>query len=307
MKRFVKYGLIIVVILSLGFYAVNKARNVYHFYGGLSIGGGSARYDANDPNETIDSVRIIAGVGYIYSGGDTIPIYVPVASYDLGVALADSGVLNHGYATPSDLAAIDLSGYINVADTGRFLNTDQLVLRITGPTATLASAPLAESTGCSVGFASAGTFDITDGRATYQAVYLKENKTITGVEFLSADNASVTYDNFNGVALYSYSGGTITQVAISANDGTKWDAAAGNMIKVAFTSPYVATKGLYYVGIMGNYSATTTIPELQACGAASSIQKTDFVVYAATQTALAASVVVADATAADQLFWFILY
>jgi hypothetical protein len=81
MKKVV-IGLMVLILLT-GFYAgVNKLRYVQHMYGGISVGGGSTRYTANDPNEVIDSIRVIGGQAYIYSGGDTIPVYIPVANYD---------------------------------------------------------------------------------------------------------------------------------------------------------------------------------------------------------------------------------
>ena len=64
--------IVVIGLLALGLAGVNKSRYIYHFYGGISVGGGSAKYDANDPNETLDSMRVIDGTLWIFSGGDTV-------------------------------------------------------------------------------------------------------------------------------------------------------------------------------------------------------------------------------------------
>lgn len=55
----------------------NKSKYVYNFAGGITVGG---TYATNDWNERIDSMRVIGGELYVYSGGDTIPVYIPVAN-----------------------------------------------------------------------------------------------------------------------------------------------------------------------------------------------------------------------------------
>lgn len=109
---------------------------------------------------------------------------------------------------------------------------------------------------------STGSTALTDGQARYQPVYIPNAQTITGVKFFVRTQGNFTADNNNRVALYSYSGGTLTQVATSANDGDIWKATSNTYTTVAFTSPYAATPGIYYVGFIYNNSAQTTAPAL---------------------------------------------
>lgn len=78
-----------------------------------------------------------------------------------------------------------------------------------------------------------------------------------------------TSDNYNGIALYSYSGGTLTLVASTTNDGNIWKGATGTAQTKAFSSTYSAAPGIYYVAFLWNASATITVPVL---GAASDVQ-----------------------------------
>lgn len=115
-----------------------------------------------------------------------------------------------------------------------------------------------------------GSVSLTDNVARYIAVYLPKPQTITGVKWYQRIQGSYTADQNNYVALYSYSGGTLTQVAISANDGTIWKAAADTYGSAAFTAPYAAAAGVYFVGLLYNSSAQTTAPQLAQIGSAPS-------------------------------------
>lgn len=98
--------------------------------------------------------------------------------------------------------------------------------------------------------------------ARYMVVYINRNITITGVKWFQISQGSYTANNNNYVALYSYSGGTMTQVAISANNASLWTVAATTMGSAPFTSPYAATPGVYFIGILYNESAQTTAPSI---------------------------------------------
>jgi hypothetical protein len=111
-----------------------------------------------------------------------------------------------------------------------------------------------------------GSVTLLDGRAVYVAVYLPLAQTITGVKMIQHTQGAYTADNFNGVALYSVSGGTLTQRAVSDNDGTIWKATTGTMITKAFNATYDAPAGLYYVAFLYNSSAESTAPKLASSG-----------------------------------------
>jgi hypothetical protein len=92
--------------------------------------------------------------------------------------------------------------------------------------------------------------------------YLPVGATITGVKFYQGAQGNYTADNYNGVALFSYSGGTITLVASSTNDGNIWKGTAFTWQTKAFSSTYVAAAGMYFIGMLYNYSAQTTAPTI---------------------------------------------
>jgi len=85
--------------------------------------------------------------------------------------------------------------------------------------------------------------------------YLPVGATISGVKFFQGVQGNYTADNYNGVALFSYSGGTITLVASSTNDGNIWKGTSNTWQTKAFSSTYVAAAGMYFIGMLYNYSA----------------------------------------------------
>ena len=113
------------------------------------------------------------------------------------------------------------------------------------------------------------TLPLADGVVRFGAVYIDRAATITGIKFYQVTQGDYTADNNNYVALYSYSGGTLTQVAISANNGDVWKATSSSWNTVAFSSPYVASPGIYFTGVLYNSSAQTTAPVLGVSGAIS--------------------------------------
>ena len=102
---------------------------------------------------------------------------------------------------------------------------------------------------------------LADTRVYFYAVYLSTDQTITGVLWYQTTTGAYTADNYNGVGLYSYSGGTLTLQASSTDDGDIWKASTGIRTK-AFSSTYAATAGVYYIAIHYNSSAVTTPPAI---------------------------------------------
>lgn len=97
------------------------------------------------------------------------------------------------------------------------------------------------------------------GFLNLQAIYLPTATTINGAFWIQATNGSYVANNYNGVGLYSYSGGTATLVASSTNDGTVFQSGLG-IRKKAFSSTYSASAGVYYVGFLASWSSSSTNP-----------------------------------------------
>jgi hypothetical protein len=101
---------------------------------------------------------------------------------------------------------------------------------------------------------------MVDSRSYFNAVYLDKKITSTGTAFYQATQGVFTGDNFNGLALYSYSGGTVTQIATTANDANIWKNTSNTWVQVAWTSSVTIEPGIYFIAALYNSSAQTTAP-----------------------------------------------
>jgi hypothetical protein len=108
---------------------------------------------------------------------------------------------------------------------------------------------------------------LADQNEMYVAVYLPIPQTVSGVKWYQGSQGVYTANNYNGVGLYSYSGGTMTLVASSTDDGNIWKAASNTVTSKAFSSTYAAAAGIYFIGALWCRSAVTTAPSIY--GAAS--------------------------------------
>jgi hypothetical protein len=109
------------------------------------------------------------------------------------------------------------------------------------------------------------TMVINDSEILYLAVWLDSAVELTGVTFFQRTQGVYTADNNNKVGLYSYSGGTLTKVAESANNGNLFKGTADTFVQQAFSTPYTPTvAGLYYVAFIYNQSAQSTQPAIAA-------------------------------------------
>ena len=88
---------------------------------------------------------------------------------------------------------------------------------------------------------------LSSGYPEVVAVWIPKDQTITGVKWWQKRQGDYTANNYNGVALYSYSGGTLTKVASSTDDGNIWKGGTNTWQSKAFSSTYSATAGLYYI------------------------------------------------------------
>lgn len=125
----------------------------------------------------------------------------------------------------------------------------------------LGSPILAETVSQSLAYSNTSTA-MVDGQIKYEAVYLSKAATLTGVKVYVRVLGAYTGDNNNRIGLYSYSGGTLTLVASSANSATLWTSAANSIQTIPFSSTYAAAAGIYFVGLIYNQSAQTTAPSL---------------------------------------------
>lgn len=139
---------------------------------------------------------------------------------------------------------------------------------------------------------------LTSGTLVMTPVYVEKTTTLTGVKFWQVVQGSYTADQVNGIALYSYSGGTLTQVAISANDGTIWKASANTLQTVAFTGTYSAAPGVYLIVGLYHSSAQTTAPTI---GGGAAFQNGGNVSAALTNSAKVSGTFAAQTTLASSL------
>jgi len=100
----------------------------------------------------------------------------------------------------------------------------------------------------------AGTFLTTAGVLYLVKVILPAAQTITNglVSVTTAGGTLTTAQNW--IALYTATG---TRVAVSADQTTAF--ASAGLITAAFTSPYAAAAGAYYVGVLCNGSTAVTL------------------------------------------------
>lgn len=126
----------------------------------------------------------------------------------------------------------------------------------------LGSAMLVETLSGSISESIDGLTSMVDGTAYFMSVYVPKTMLLTGCKFYQITNGNFTADNSNYLGLYSYSGGTLTQVAISANNANIWKAGANTLGSAAFSATYTAAPGLYYIAYLYNSSAQTTAPGL---------------------------------------------
>ena len=103
---------------------------------------------------------------------------------------------------------------------------------------------------------------LVDNQVHYLPILVKRDTTITGVMYGLQTAGSFTADNNNKIGLYSYSAGTFTLVASTANNSTHWTGAGNSLKKIALTAPFAITKGVYFVAFLYNNSAQTTAPQL---------------------------------------------
>lgn len=171
----------------------------------------------------------------------------------MGIALADSNLYRDGYVTPAYLDT-RLSGLGGSTVGGR----PGLIDAFNSFGASIIAIPLL----CDIDAST--SLGLTDGQCFLTGIYIDRDTIVTGVRFAMATIGDYTADNNNRIGLYKVSGGNATLVASTANNGDLWKGAQYSWIQHAFSSPYNAEKGAYYIGFIYNNSAQTTAPAVYA-------------------------------------------
>jgi len=104
--------------------------------------------------------------------------------------------------------------------------------------------------------------------AIFVPIYIDYATTITGFKWNQGSAFVGTASNYNGGGLYTYSGGTLTLVASSTDDGNIWKTTSNTVGSKAFSSTYSASVGAHYLCLLYSSSAQTTAPTLYGNNAA---------------------------------------
>jgi len=120
---------------------------------------------------------------------------------------------------------------------------------------------------------------LTNQNAIYCLVRFKQSYTIQGVKWFQGTQGAYTANNYNGIFIGSLSGGTVTIVDTSANDGNIWKGTANTWQSKAFTTPYTVSAGTYVIGALYcTSSGSPTNPTVYGASATSvsAAQTADF-------------------------------
>jgi hypothetical protein len=114
---------------------------------------------------------------------------------------------------------------------------------------------------------------LADERLVFVATYLSTPQTITGVKLVMNLAGDYVANNYNGVGLYSVSGGTLTLRASSTTNGNLWKATVNTVVTQAFSSTYAAPAGLYYIAFVWSTSdgSPAVVPKIYAGAATAAI------------------------------------
>lgn len=114
---------------------------------------------------------------------------------------------------------------------------------------------------------------LVNQRQFFQAIYLPKAQTLTGLTWIQGTQGNYTADNYNGVFIYSISGGTMTLERSSTDDGDIWKAAPGFASK-AFSTTYTAAAGWYIIGGLWCRSVQVIAPAIAGYATINSVYAT---------------------------------
>jgi len=160
-----------------------------------------------------------------------------------------------------------------------------------------------------------GETTLTSQQIQYVTVYLPKASTITGVKWFQWTAGSYTASNYNGVALYSYSAGTLTLIDTSTASSNIWTASSFGWATQALKGTHYLQAGTYVIAMLYSESAQTTAPVIGAYSSAVSgnIMSLDFSNSAklnallATQTTMAATKAMSALSTTNVQFYVALY
>lgn len=108
---------------------------------------------------------------------------------------------------------------------------------------------------------------LTSGGLRLIPVYLPAGAVLTGAAVYLAASGQYTPANDSSFSLYSLSAGTLTRVATTGNQPNLFAGTAQSYVQRAFTAPYSAAPGLYYVGILFGAAAGAAVTPTLGAGA----------------------------------------
>lgn len=83
---------------------------------------------------------------------------------------------------------------------------------------------------------------------------------MTGFKWYQGTAGNFTGNNYNGIAIYSYSGGTLNLIDSTTRLEAVWKGASNTWQSKALNSTQVLTPGIYFVCMIYSSSAQTTAP-----------------------------------------------
>jgi hypothetical protein len=227
---------------------------------------------------------------------DKIKISGLTSATDPNVLTIDSSGVVHtssfirGSGTPNEITYFSASGTVSSLTTGTYPSLTELsyVKSVTSPIQTQLDTKISSFNNINIlAYQALGstikgaTLDLglnrasstvshgTSGRFQLTPIYIPVATTITGVKFMSAIQGVYTASTYNGIGLYSYSGGVGTLLANTADDSTMWKQNANVLVSRNFTGstpgPVSVAAGLYYIGsvVNGNTAqAGSTAPSI---------------------------------------------
>jgi hypothetical protein len=221
----------------------------------------------NLTESTSSVLTITGGTGSVVGSGTTIQVKQANGSQGGFLSSGDWTTFNGKQGTltltttGSSGAATLVNNVLNVPQYNGG-GTDSINWPHTEALPSIGSAIKAEPVYSTMANLTSNAFNPVSQRIYLIAMWVPRAMTITGVKWIQATVGSFVASNFNGVALYTQSGGTFTRQAFSANDATIFTTAGSSVIRnKAFTSTYSASAGVHYAALM--YSALSgTAPAL---------------------------------------------
>jgi hypothetical protein len=108
-----------------------------------------------------------------------------------------------------------------------------------------------------------GATAMSSGVIWYAAIRVTTAQTITGVKWYQAAQGNYVATGYNGVGIYTYSGGTLTRLDTSANDGNIWKAGGLTFPSKAISTPQSISAGTtLIVAVLFQSLSTSTSPKL---------------------------------------------